>query len=115
MDCDIKITLCTILDWIGLDCTHACIWRCFESELQDKDPSRIRRLGIGYLFIFSPSLLPSICLHDAMFKHRSGAPAPHPRPRPIPHFHLPLPVGTPQPGMMRQGTAEAKVRPRPTR
>lgn len=105
MDCDIKITVGTI--WFGLDCMRACMSRCFESELQDKTLLASDDLGDGSLILFFHSRWLVAFLHDATVKHVKDVLSTTPGP-PTSSF----PLSAPQPGMMREGAAEAKVRAR---
>lgn len=111
MGCDIKITVGTI--WLGLDCMRACMSRCFESELQDKTLLASDDWEMDPSFCFFPFvglLLSSMMPWSSTCKMRSPSTTPNPHFFSFPLFSFPL--SAPQPGMMREGTAEAKVRAR---
>lgn len=83
---------------------RACMSKCFESELQDKTrPFSHQTTGreMDPLILFFCSRCP-VGSRDATVKHVKDSlslflPSP-----PL----LPLPLSAPQPGMMREGTAE---------
>lgn len=87
---------------------RACMSRCFESELQDKTllASDDWEMEPSFCFFALVGLLLSFMLRwSSTCQMRSPSTAANPPLRSVP-------LSAPQPGMMREGTAEAKVRAR---